>query len=134
MATYSGQAIEIGHLLADADMNDNQWKFVACGSAAGYFEVGTGGSGPAPIGVLQNDPRVGEPGTIRVLGTSKVGASNAIAYGDYVYCGSAGWAELVTTTGSVAMNGIALEALASGFGYIEVLLLPVTSALADNTP
>lgn len=135
MVTYSGQAIELGHLLADADMNAHQWKFVATGSANGTFELATGGSNPAVLGVLQNDPRVSEPGTIRVAGTSKVAASGpAIEFGDFVVSSSHGYA-IPVTAASAAVAGMALSPkTGAGLGYIEVLLIPLGVSGADNVP
>ena len=130
---YSGFGFDMGHLLANADMANHQWKFVTTGSVAGEFKVGTGGSNPVPLGVLQNDPRQGEPGAIRVIGTTKVSASNAIGYGDFVTCGSHGLA-IVQASASATAAGIALQALSSGAGTIEILLVPVATTGADNTP
>lgn len=132
---YSGQGISIGHLLAEVDMNSHQWKFVTTASGTGgvgKFKLSIGGSLPVPLGVLQDDVRAGEPGQIKVLGTTKVAASGAIGYGDYVVCGSNGFAWLTTSVSNPA-QGIALTALASGSGYIEVLLIPNGYAFGDNT-
>lgn len=134
MTTQSGFSFDFGRLKADADMASHQWKFVATGSAADYFELATGASGPAPLGVLQDDPEVNVPGRIRILGTTKVAASGAIGYGDFVTCASNAHA-VVQASASAAVQGIALGALASGSGYIEVLLLgPGALSNADNTP
>lgn len=119
----SGWGFSIGHLLADVDMNSHQWKFVTTASIAGKFKLGTGASNPVPLGVLQDDPRSGEPGQIRILGTAKVAASGAITYGAHVLCASNGFA-MAAGAASAATQGIALGALASGSGYIEILLLP----------
>lgn len=132
--TYSGQAIELGHLVADVDMNSHQYKFVTTASTAGSFKLGTGGSNPTPLGVLQNDPRSGEPGEIRILGSTKVAASGAIGFGDFVVCGSNAFAIAQSGTGSAPAMGIALTAITSGSGYIECLLTPGAQSLADNTP
>ena len=133
MSTYSGQAIELGHLVADVDMATHQWKFVTNASSAGNFKPATGGCNPQPFGVLQDNPRAGHPGTIRVYGSTKVGASGAIGYGDFVTSGSHWFAIAVSSASSIAA-GIALGAITSGFGYIEVLLMPVSNTGADNTP
>lgn len=133
MSTYSGQGINLGHLVADVDMNSHQFKFVTTASTAGSFKLATGGSGPTPLGVLQDDPRAGEPGNIRIFGTSKVSASGTIGYGDFVTCGSHGLA-IVQAAASAAVQGIALSALASGGGIIELMLLPLGVSGADNTP
>lgn len=129
----SGWGFSIGHLLADVDMNSHQWKFVTTASTAGKFKLATGGSLPFPLGVLQDDPRAGETGQIRILGTAKVAASGTIGYGDYVTAGSNAFAWLQTSV-SNPTAGVALSALASGSGYIEVLLIPNGYSYGDNTP
>ena len=129
---YSGFGFDYGALVANADMNDKVGKFVTTGSVAGEFKLATGASAPMPLGVLFNDPRQGEPGVIRILGTARVSASNAIGYGDYVTANASGNAIVVTASGKAA--GVALTALSSGAGYIEVLLIPAGFAGADNTP
>lgn len=118
---YSGFGFDYGNLLAESDMNNHQYKFVAPASTAGYFKVATGASA-LTLGVLQTDPRAGEPGNIRVAGTTKVAASGTINYGQAIKSGSHGMAIGVTASGLA--QGIALTPLASGFGYIEVLLFP----------
>lgn len=133
MATYSGQGINIGHLVADVDMATHQWKFVTTASSAGKFKRATGGCNPMPIGVLQDNPQAGLPGDIRVYGSTKVSASGTIGFGDFVGSGSHGLATLVNTASATAA-GIALSAITSGSGYIEVLLMPITNTGADNTP
>ena len=129
---YSGFGFDYGRLVANADMDGKVGKFVTTGSVAGEFKLATGASNPMPLGVLMSDPRQGEPGAIRILGTARVSASNAIGYGDYVGVNASGNAIVVTASGKAA--GLALTALSSGAGYIEVLLFPAGFAGADNTP
>jgi len=122
-------------LTASGDANTWQYHFVKGATTAGRFDLATGGSGPAPIGVLQNDPRSGEAGNIVAFGGTQVRANGAtaIAYMDWITSGSDGLA-VVTTDGS-AVQGFALEALASGACVlIDVFLAPWFSYQADNTP
>jgi hypothetical protein len=123
-------------LTANADLDDQQFYFVTASGTAPGVNVSTGASGPAPTGVLQNDPRSGEAATVRILGTTKViaEADTAIGYGDYLTSGSSGMA--VNNSNGSSVAGIALEALASGSGVlIEMMLLPYGSGnKLDNTP
>jgi len=133
-ATYSGDAIELARLSASGDMNSNQYKFVRPATTEGAFLLANGASGPAPLGVLQNDPANGEAGRIRVAGTTLlyVHASAAISYGDFIKSGSDGYGE-PTTTACTNYSGVALNALSSGSALIEVML-EKGQVLADNVP
>lgn len=139
MARYSGFAFDYPMSacgdLSGSGAGGGQYLFVMQSSTAKRVMKATGGSNPAPIGVLQNSPRSGEEATVRVLGSTQVYADGdtAIGYGDYVSSGSGGMA-VVNAGSSVA--GIAMEALTSGTGVlIEVLLVPYGSGnKSDNTP
>jgi len=132
MATSLG-LFDYGKLKAAVDMSNRQYRFVTTGSVAGEFTTGSSASAPIAIGVLQNDPVAGEPGVIRIYGTTKVQATgNAIAFGDFVTTSVCGYASV--TTGCAAV-GVALEAYAAGSGFIEILLTPgMTPIGGDNTP
>lgn len=133
MAVSSGFAFDLP-LSASGDLSSKQYYFVTHAVTEGYVVTSTGASGPAPLGVLQNDPAAGEEAAVRILGTTQVmaDAGTAIGYGDWVTSGSSGLA--VVTTGS-AVHGMALEALTSGSGVlIEVLLLPYHANTVDNVP
>lgn len=135
MAGYeSGQGIDIT-LTASGDQNSNQYKFVQLATTAGRFLVATGASGPAPIGVLQDDPASLDAGKIRVNGVSKVwiDGATAVGYGDFITCGSDGRGVVSATAGSNPYYGIALKAVASGSSLIPVLLTS-GQVPADNTP
>lgn len=108
---------------ADVDMNNYQYKFVCAASTAGYVKLATGASNPFPIGVIQNDPRPGEEAVVMITGVSKVAASAPVAYGSWISCGSA--SARGEYAGGSSIQGMALEALASGSGYIRVLLMPM---------
>jgi len=132
--TFSGDSITIP-MSANADLNSYQYYFVAASGTAKGVNVATGGCAPRAIGVLQNDPRAGEAAQVKILGTTQVyanGDNAAIAYGDWVVAASDGQAQLAAAS---AVNGQALQALASGCKVlIEVLLTPYLSAFADETP
>ena len=46
---------------------------------------------------------------------------------------SAGEAEYMVTAAS-SIQGVALETFAAGSGYMQILLMPFSSVIADNTP
>jgi hypothetical protein len=130
MATYGGTFVQLP-FRADVDFNTHQYKFVCAASTAGYVKVGTGASNPFAFGVVQNDPRPNEEATVRFGGISKVLAiGGGIGYGGWVQCGSTGAAE--TATAGSAVAGMALEALATGSGYISVLLMPQLTVVAAS--
>lgn len=119
---------------ASTDLSSNQFKFVSPTTAGDKNVVlANGASGPVPYGILQNDPVATEAAAVRIYGTSQCWFSGSVALqaGEFVVSGSAGGAEKAALS---SINGIALEAIAAGSGYIEVLLLPNFSVFADNTP
>ena len=137
MARYSCPVFDLGGLVANADMNSNQYKFMRCGSTAGEFKLGNGACNPVPLGVLQDDPRQGDAGAIRIYGTTKlyVDGDTDIAFADFIIAGSVGQGKVNASASSIH-NAIALEAAtAAGSGnLIEVLLTPWACTAADNTP
>lgn len=141
MATYY-HGIDIP-LAASGDLNGKQFYWVQPAATARLVEGGTGASGPAPIGVLQNDPASGETANVRVMGSTKLVSSNAsgnIGYRDFLTCGSDGQAVLAGTAGTGSHVGaIALEANSSGSGVtIEAFIFPNflsgSGNYTDNTP
>ena len=119
---------------ADSDLSAYQYHAVMTGSAAKLVKLATGGSGPVPLGILQNDPDVGEEATVRIMGITKAWASvgTAITYGDFLTSASHGHLVLVTASVNYA---IALEALSSGSGIIEALWLgSMYCDASTNTP
>lgn len=125
--------LEFGNLTAAADADTWQFNFVKLHTTAGQFTLSTAASVPQIFGVLQNDPRSGEAGTICVAGRTKVkgdASGTAITYGALLTCGSTGEAEIAT--GSIA-NAIALEALASGACVlIDAYLFPTVLSVIAN--
>jgi len=119
---------------ACGDLSSYQYRFVRPAQTAKRVELALGASNSAPVGVLQDDPVSGRECVVRIQGSTSlsVNATTAILYGDFLTAGSDGQGEVTTGSGFSAM---ALEALASGSGVnIEVMLLPHSAYLADNTP
>lgn len=140
MANYSGDGITLP-MTASGDLDNTQYRFVQPAQTAKKVERATGGSGPAPLGVLQNDPRDGEEAAVKVSGTTLVYASTAcgvILYRDFLTSGSDGQAVLATGAGS-AIHAMAMTALSSGSGaLIEAFVftnpLSGSGQTVDNTP
>lgn len=121
---------------ASGDLGSYQYYFVRnVKGQEGYVQAASSATAPAPLGILQNDPRDGEAATVRLLGRSKCVAGNTIGVGDFVVAASDGEADLAA--GSTA-NGIALTAGTAGAKF-EVLLghfgfMNLYSVATDNTP
>ncbi len=126
---------------AAVDLSSQQWKFVKTGSVSGEVNIATGGSGPYPIGILENDPTAGQEAVVCIFGITKLsasatgststGAACAIAMGGNIVSGSSGLG--VKGAGS-AINAIALETVSSGTGgVIRVFVLaPGSTVIASN--
>jgi len=135
MTTFSNESLGLSGTTACGDGDTHQFHFVEAAGTAKRVSIATGASGPAPIGVMQNDPRSGEAANVIYVGGTQVYAdgSTAIVYGDFITSGSDGQA--VKASGST-VHGQALEALASGASVlIEAVLFGVgQSAIIENTP
>ncbi len=118
---------------ASGDLSTYQYKYVKLAQTAKRVMAATSSSIPCTIGILQNNPRSGEEAAVAVWGTSRVwyAGGGDVAYGDWIVCGSTSGAEKTSCSG---MQGIALEALAGGSGYITMLLMPFMPLISDNVP
>jgi hypothetical protein len=126
---------------AEQDLSSYQYYCVEAASAQGYVELATGSSGPAPIGILQNDTATsGQDAVVRMLGPTKAfvlaatsgGTACDVDAGDYLQCASTGILGWATTQGRA--NARALGFLDTGSAYINVFFQPfptATSGLAN---
>ena len=135
MAT-EGMAIQ-DSFIAGVNLSTCQYRFVAQSSSAQTIVGASSGSATGPLGVLMDEPTVGEGGRVLIFGVGKVSASaaagSAIAVGDGLICSSTGRAILQSLAGS-PVNAIALEALATGGAVISALILPYgANNHADNS-
>lgn len=141
MATYNGTVFDLP-MTASGDLDTAQYHFVMPATTAKRVLLASGGSGPAPMGVLQNDPRSLEAATVRVMGTTQLymsTACGAIGYGDWITSGSDGQGVLAAGAGGSNIHGMALAALASGSGVVlEAYIFPNPLSgcdmVTDNTP
>ena len=96
---------------AGADLSAKQYFLVKLDASA---DIVLAAAGTDKIkGVLQNDPKSGEVGTVRVLGISLVTLGGTVAIGDEMTSDSAGKGVVSTTAGD-RMIGEALRAGVSG--------------------
>lgn len=107
---------------ANIDLSSSQFLAVKLVTASGGVQgTGIGGAavalsdGTTPaLGIVQNNPGVGEATEITVLGVSKVVASGILAIGDLVYFDSAGKAIKAAGSSGKYAQAIALETAAVG--------------------
>lgn len=140
---YSGAGIDLP-MTASGDLSAAQYRFVQPAQDARKVERATGGSSPAPFGVLQNDPVNGEAATVRTMGTTYLYVSSAcgtVGYRDWITSGSDGQGVLAGTAGAgSAIHGMHLgAAISSGSGILsEAYIFPNpmsgSAGYVDNTP
>ena len=133
MTAYSQDNVPSISLSASGDANTWQYHFVKLSGGAGNFDLSSGASNPAPVGVLYNNPKSGGEGQIVMGGRVKVyaDASTSIAIGDLITSGSDGQA--VIGSGS-AVFGQALKAVSSGASVLIDFIWQPSITVADNTP
>ena len=116
------EALQTISLDAAADLSAKQYTLVKVsgdnGIAANVLAT------TLSIGILQNEPPSGSPGTVAIAGISKAIAGAAVAAGAQVMSDTTG--RVITATGSGAyVVGVALEACNNANEVIRVLLLPL---------
>ncbi len=128
---------------ASGDLSTALYKFVKPATTAERVLLANGGSNPAPLGVLQNNPRSGEEAAVRVFGVTQVYGSSAcgnIGYGDWLTSGSDGQAVLAGAAGAgSAIHAMALDSVSSASGIlIKAYIFPNpmsgSGVFSDNTP
>lgn len=104
--------------ISESDYSAKQYYLAKAGSAANSCVLSSAAA-DRTIGVVQNNPIVGEPATVRFLGTTKVVASAAITKGAQLTSAASGKV-VATTTADEKIIGIALEAAAADGDIIEM--------------
>lgn len=140
---YSGAGIDLP-MTASGDLSAVQYRFVQPAQNPRLVERATGGSNPAPMGVLQNDPVNGEAAAVRAYGTSLLYVSTAcgnLGYRDWLTSGSDGQGVLAGTAGAgSAIHAMYLgAAITSGSGilgeaFIFTNPMSGSAGFVDNTP
>lgn len=114
--------------IAEADLRNYQYRVVAVGASARGCVPGT--TANVPIGVLQNAPNIGEAAIVRKLGSSKVYADGAFAYGDYLAVADANGE--VDTAGAAPCHIVGRAEEAAGKAHVYVEMTVLTAYLAAS--
>lgn len=114
-------------LKAGADLSAAQFKAV---SVDANGEAVVAGAGDFAVGVLQNNPGLGELATVQIAGISKMKADAAVAAGARIASSADGEAatSTVATDNSI---GIALAAAAGAGEIIPVLVVHAGASVAN---
>lgn len=110
-------ALDITFVCGSVSLATHQYKFVRLHTDGTVLLGGTGG---VTIGILQNDPAVGQAARVRVLGTSKLVASTTIAVGAIIK--STAGTGVTAATDKDFIGAIALEAATATGDIIEVFI------------
>jgi hypothetical protein len=96
---------------ASGDLSGLQWRAVDLIGTAGKMGHSLAAGG---FGILQNEPRAGEHGTVAIRGISAARAGAAVSIGDLIASAASGWLISVTSGASQNVLGRAVTAAASG--------------------
>ena len=112
-------------LVAAADLSTNQYNFVKINSSGEAAAI-TGLTDTA-IGVLQNDPTVGQEAEVLVIGGSKLVAGGAITDGALVGTSAVGKGSALTPSGTAGASiprffGVALTEASAANDLFTVLV------------
>lgn len=125
MATF-GTLIEATRLAAAVDMRGAGFQYRFATVSANDTVNRTSASNAISVGVIQNNPNVGEAVELAYLGETKVEAGGTVTAGQEVMSDSTGRAVTAATTGNRAL-GVAVNG--GAVGELIVVLLGVTPRL-----
>jgi hypothetical protein len=108
--------------IAGADLRTKQYYLVQGGIATPYSVILATGSTNGIIGILQNEPNIGETAVIRMLGTSKMVAKSSVKTGTPITSYSDGIGTPATWVTGQKVIAIALEPASADGDIIEVLI------------
>ena len=116
-------------LVADVDLTLYQYYWVVPASTVGNVKVATGASNPAPFGILQNSPSLGQEARVRVLGFSKAfaltGSGSGINWSRFTTTNASGQTAPTGTEAGSPINGrwfsAAVPVSACRFGNLFLL-------------
>lgn len=112
-------------LVAAADLSTNQYNFVKLDSDGNAAAVAA--TSDQAIGVLQNDPLLGQEAEVLVIGGSKLVAGGAIGEGALVGTSAAGKGSALTPSGTAGASvprffGVALTEASAANDLFTVLV------------
>ena len=120
MAT-TGELMRATRLAAAVDMSGAGYQYRFMKISAADTITRTAASSDLSLGVLQNNPKLGEACELAYHGETKVEAGAAVAAGAEIMSDTSGRAVTAATTGNRTM-GIALNAAAAAGELITVIL------------
>lgn len=139
MATSQDIGLSDMTFVADVDLTLAQYYFVTMASTTGNVQAATGASNPAPLGVLQNSPSLGQEARVRPLGPTKLfcktGSGSAIGWGRYITVNASGQGIPMATDGGSAICGrnVGAAIAVSSSQYIDAFVWPwATCALSAS--
>lgn len=112
--------VTLGHLTADANLMDSQYRFAKLGAAEGGFARAA--ANEETLGVLQEAVPQGQPGLIMNQGITLVRAGAAFAYKAKLKSDASGKAVAAAGADQI-VAAIALEAATAADQLISVLLV-----------
>ncbi len=130
MATWQDIGLLDLTFKADVDLTLHQYYFVSPASTAGNVGIATGGSNPAPFGVLQNSPSLGQEARVRPLGPTKLfiktGSGSALGFGRYAMVNASGQGTAMATDGgsSIVARNLGAGVAVSSSQVIEAFVWP----------
>ena len=129
VTSYEIPGFKLGTLKAGADLSSTgQYRFVKLDGSGDV--VLCAAITDKPIGVLQNDPKLGEEAEIMVDGVTKLEADSAVAVGDEIGTSADGQGDTIVsgTDTTVFKVGVALQAA----GSAGVLFACMINCFAPN--
>lgn len=135
MANYFSDGIADVPFIADEDLTTWQNRLVMVASTAGnvqkYDILPTAACPRYPIGVLTNDPSLGQEASVKVLGFAKcVGVPGGclLQFGSFVSASNAGDVKPASETDDVTIGIWFGPAVSSGSAIGNVLLIPANAS------
>jgi hypothetical protein len=116
--------------VAEVDLRLSRYCLVTQGTAANSVKLC--GTTDTPIGVLQNEPNIGEAAQVCIDGTSLVRANGAFSKGDKL-ASAASTGKVDTVSGTVNIIGVAMEAAGKADVFVE-MLIRAADAIATVAP
>lgn len=129
---WEGPQIKVPGLVAGDDLSDYQYAFVMLDTtvAAPPTVIPVTGITDRPIGILQNNPRLGEEAEVTILGISKVYADENLTLGQSISVGYPGLGD-TQVGGQAAVNPVAVPGKDANLG--TVLLAANAQSIATVT-
>ena len=116
----TGEHLRIPGLVAAADLSAKQYHIAALATTAKQVKAAAAATGPI-VGILQNDPLLGEAASVVCAGMTRAMSGAAIAAGDLVTANSTGQC-VATTTANNKVVGRALTAATGTAVLFEILV------------